>query len=406
MYQLIIHHDVGVVNKGGNLEKEPTGLGHVYLELLGHEESVVYGIISGYGVLGGSYAEYRPHGRERLDLARKYEARHPGDKILHSKIINIKEIQYLEAMVLLDEYEQYIGKKMPSEIYGLLGNNCAHFVNHIYRSMGLEGYYTRHYRASELQSINTILTKGYKALNFYPGDKPFTVFGSSIEEVAKKYNVDVSKVIKKEITKGIPDMETAMIQEALDHISFEIAPNLELLGNEGDIFEQVKPESELKDQTVIFNYPNKVINHLAGKLLSDQNYAEQYRENSINDALSGLKLTESIIPGITKQSLKSANEHYELIQQLTGIKSTSEELEKVEKYEQEFEQIKPKMQSFPSKQSYNTQTQEKNSDDQDWLNDILSHTQTAMNQAYNDPDMQQFLNTLGNNSGFNFEDSI
>lgn len=406
MYQLIIHHDVGVVNKDGNLEKEPTGLGHVYLELLGNEGSVVYGIISGYGVLGGSYAEYRPHGRERLDLARKYEAQHPGDKILHSKTINIKEIQYLEAMVLLDEYEQYIGKKMPSEIYGLLGNNCAHFVNHIYRSMGLEGDYTRHYRASELQSINTILTKGYKALNFYPGDKPFTVFGSSIEEVAKKYNLDVSKVIKKEITKGIPDMETAMIQEALDYISFEIAPNLELLGNEGDVFEQVKPESELKDQTVIFNYPNTVINHLASKLLSDQNYAEQYRENSINDALSSLKLTESIIPGITKQSLKSANEHYELMQQLTGIKSTREELEKVEKYEQEFEQIKPKMQSFTNQQSDNTQTQEKKSDDQDWLNDILSHTQTAMNQAYNDPDMQQFLKTLGNNSGFNFEDSI
>lgn len=29
-----------------------------------------------------------------------------------------------------------------------------------------------------------------------------------------------------------------------------------------------------KDQTVIFNYPNKVINHFADKLLSDQNYDE------------------------------------------------------------------------------------------------------------------------------------
>ena len=28
-----------------------------------------------------------------------------------------------------------------------------------------------------------------------------------------------------------------------------------------------------------------------------------------------------------------------------------------------------------------------------------------MNDAYNDPDMQQFLQTLGNNSNFNFEDN-
>jgi hypothetical protein len=30
MYQLIIHHDIGVIDKNGKLEKEPTGLGHVY----------------------------------------------------------------------------------------------------------------------------------------------------------------------------------------------------------------------------------------------------------------------------------------------------------------------------------------------------------------------------------------
>ena len=201
MHQLIIHHDIGIVNKDGKLEKEPSGLGHVYLELLNNEESVVCGIVSGFGVSDGSYSEYRPHGKERLDFARKYEVQHPEDKILHSKTINITEIQYLEAMVLLDDYEQYIGKNMPSEIYGLFSNNCAHFVNHIYRT-------------PELQSINSLLSKGYKVLGLYPGDKSFTVFGSSIEEVAKKYNVPKSLVSQKEAIQGIPDADFAIEQQA------------------------------------------------------------------------------------------------------------------------------------------------------------------------------------------------
>ena len=92
------------------------------------------------------------------------------------------------------------------------------------------------------------------------------------------------------------------------------------------------------------------------------------------------------------------------MQQLIGIKTPDTELEKIKKYEQKAEQIKPKMSGFTNKQSYNTQTQEKKSDNQDWLNDILANTQTAMNEAHNDPDMQQFMKDLGGNSGFNYDD--
>jgi hypothetical protein len=225
MHQLIIHHDIGIVNKDGKLEKEPSGLGHVYLELLNNEESLVCGIVSGYGVSDGSYSQYRPHGEERLALAREYENQNPDDKILYSKVIEITEIQYLEAMVLLDEYEQYIGKRMPSQTYNLFFNNCAHFVNHIYRSIGLEGDYTRNYKTAELEIINTKLTNGYKALGFYPGDKPLTVFGSSIEEVAKKYNVPKSLVSQKEAIPGVPDADFAIEQQAANQFTFVIAPN-------------------------------------------------------------------------------------------------------------------------------------------------------------------------------------
>jgi len=310
-------------------------------------------------------------------------------------------------MVLLDEYEKYIGKKMPSEIYSLFGNNCSHFVNHIYKSMGLEGDYTRSYRTSELNEINTKLTNAYKAVwGFYPGDKVLTVFGSSIEEVAKKYNVDISKVRKKEPTKGIPDMEVAMMQEACDQISFEIAPNLELSDHSNSDYKKEKANIQEDTKEVIINNPNKVINDKLEQLLSNPDQLKQYQQQSINDAFEGLKIGEKIIPGMTEHSVKSANEHYEFLQGLVGIKDPDIELEKIKQYKQKSTVTKSNMQSFMGGQNNTSQKQDPSQEDnQDWLNNLVSNTKNSMNDAYNDPDMQQFLQTLGNNSNFNFEDN-
>ena len=405
MYQLIIHHDIGLSKQNQQFTKDEWNLGHVYLELKENDDSVVYGIESGYKDSASQYFEYRPHGKERIELAKEYELHHPEDKILHSKAINIKEIQYLEAMVLLDDYEQYIGKKMPSEIYGLFGNNCAHFVNHIYRSMGLEGDYTRNYKTTELQLVDTKLTNGYKVIGFYPGDKAFTVFGSSIEEVAKKYNVDVSKVTKKEPTKGIPDMEIAMLQEACDQISFEIAPNLELLDHSNSDYKEKKTNIQEDTKEVIINNPNKVINDKLEQLLSNPDQLKQYQQQSINDAFEGLKIGEKMIPGMTEHSVKSANEHYEFLQGLVGIKDPDIELEKIKQYKQKSTTAKSNMQSFMDAQNNTSQKQDPlQEENQDWLNNLVSNTQTAINEAYHNPDMQQFLQTLGNNSEFKFED--
>lgn len=393
MYELIIHHDIGIINKEGKLEKEPSGLGHVYLELLNNDERVVCGIVSGFGVSDSSYSEYIPHGEERLKIAKKYELQHPEEKILHSKAIKITEVQYLEGVVLLDEYEQYIGKKMPSEIYGLFGNNCAHFVNHIYRSMGLEGDYTRNYRASELESINTILTRGYKALGFYAGDKPFTVFGSSIEEVAKKYNIDVSKVRKKELTQGIPDMEAALLQEASDLMSYEVLPNEQLLDYPCNSNEEQKSNLP-EDKGIKINNPNQEINKQLEDLLSNPTKLQQYQEQSINEALKGLKVAEQIVPNITADSVQSMNKNYKLLQDLVGIKNAKAECEKVEKYESN-QPEKTKSKPDQSEQDNNMQ----------WLSDIMSNTNSVMHEAHNDPDMKKLLKTLGNSSGFEFSDS-
>lgn len=405
MYQLIIHHDVGVINKEGNLEIDKNSPGHVYLELKGDDDSVVCGVLSGLDSdlsnlkkAYNSYQKYIIHGQERLTLAREYELQNPNDKVLHSKTIEITEIQYLEGTVLLNDYEQYLGKKMPSEVYGLFGNNCAHFVNHVYKSMGLEGDYTRNYKTSELDQINTKLTNNYKAFfGLYPGDKPFTVFGSSIEEVAKKYNVDISKVRKKELSQGVPGMEAALLQEASDLMSYEVLPNEQLLDHLHDSAEEEKlnlPE----DKGIKINNPNQVINKQLEDLLSNPTKLQQYQQESINDAFESLKIGEQIIPGMAEYSVKSANEHYEFLQGLVGIKDSSVELEKVEQYKQKPVKARSKMQS-------SARGQEQKEEDQDWLNTLISNTKNSMNDAYNDPDMQSFLQTLGDNSGFNFADN-
>jgi len=307
MYQLIIHHDTGLSKQDQQFIKDAWNLGHVYLELREDENSVIYGVLSGLDWSDlkktiNTYQKYIIHGKERLELAKEYESQNPNDKILHSKTIEITEEQYLEGVILLDKYEQYLGQEIPSEIYGLLENNCADFVKNIYRSMGLEGDYTRHYRTSELQQINTQLTNKYKIFDLHPGDKPFTVFGSSIEEVAKKYNIDVSKVSKKEPTQGIPDMEVAMMQEAFDNFSFVIEPNPKLLNTEEDLSNQKMPE--LVFEHSLFNVPNKTIN----ELLNNQGKLADYQKQSMKLAMEGLNEVGQLVPGLGNNILKSANE--------------------------------------------------------------------------------------------------
>lgn len=49
MYQLIIHHDIGIINEGGALKKDDKSPGHVYLEL---KENTTAVLLDGYEVTG------------------------------------------------------------------------------------------------------------------------------------------------------------------------------------------------------------------------------------------------------------------------------------------------------------------------------------------------------------------
>ena len=159
---------------------------------------------------------------------------------------------------------------------------------------------------------------------------------------------------------------------------------------------------------------NKVINKQLQALLSSPDDLKNHQKESFNNSLKDLKLAEEFAPNITKSSLESIAEHNGFIQELIGIKNPNQALEKIKKSEQEEEKMTPvvkdlvqniKNQEVITQKKKSSNTKEQKLDSEDWLTDIISHTQTAMNDAYNDPDMQQFLQTLGGNSNLNFEDN-
>lgn len=163
---------------------------------------------------------------------------------------------------------------------------------------------------------------------------------------------------------------------------------------------------------------NKVINKQIKALLSNPSDLKHYQQESLDNAMQDLKLAEGFVPNITKTSLESMDKHYELMQELMGIKDGALELKKVKKLEEEEEKFDPYLkdlakslknpQTFISTASTKPKTQKQKVDheDNDWLNALLSNTASMMQEASSDPDMQQFLKTLGNNSEFNFGDDV
>jgi hypothetical protein len=174
-------------------------------------------------------------------------------------------------------------------------------------------------------------------------------------------------------------------------------------------------DEDSQDQTLA---ANKIINKQIDKLLSNPSELHKYQQESLDNAMQDLKLAEGFVPNITKSGLESMGEHYEFMQQLIGIKDPTLELQKIKKLEEEEEKFDPYLQdlvqSFQNPQTFiaaastkpKTQEQKVDHEDNDWLNALLSNTASMMHEASSDPEMQQFLKTLGNNSGLNFGDEM
>ena len=183
-------------------------------------------------------------------------------------------------------------------------------------------------------------------------------------------------------------------------------------------FDYSSSDSESEEEYSETFAANKVINKQLKAFLSNPSDLKHYQQESLEHAMQELKLAENLVPNIAKSGLESMGEHYEFMQQLIGIKEPTLELQKIKKLEEEEEKIDPYLkdlvQSFQNPQTFiatastkpKTQEQKVDHEDNDWLNALLSNTASMMHEASSDPDMQQFLKTLGNNSEFNFGDDV
>ncbi|MDC0864364.1 hypothetical protein OAP56_00210 [Rickettsiaceae bacterium] len=320
MYQLIIHHDTGLKRESDQLHKDERSPGHVYLEVTNGEDNLIYGILSGidFNLMRpintyNTYGEYHVHGSERLELAREYEIQNPNDKILHSKSIEITEEQYFEGIILLNEYEPYIGKQVPSQTYGFVFNNCAHFVNHVYKGMGLEGDYVRNYTTSELGIINTALTNKYDRLDLHAGDKSFIAGGLTREEVANKYNLPVDML--SEIERPQDSLQSMLYTQTLQQFGahaaskvedkyFIIAANPKLLSQNPSDQNTSHQEEHSQNQ---FNYPMPEANQRINELLNNPEKLAQHQQMSMQMAMDAIKQSNQYMPSFYQQMQEQQN---------------------------------------------------------------------------------------------------
>jgi hypothetical protein len=222
------------------------------------------------------------------------------------------------------------------------------------------------------------------------GDKAQIVKGISKEEVAEKYNIDPDLISAKEPNYMPLDIDASCMKEfAMDSVKyFLIAPNPLLT------FSEFNKEVSYDDAKELINIAKIDLSKKPDDDLGINNSIKNVLDNpvkilvcqqqSMSFAMQGLSELDSTIPGlgdnILKAAMQSQAEYGDVLASM--IKST-----------------KPKgKEKAPEEHVVGR-------DDTDWLNNLVSNTKNSMNDAFNDPDMQQFLQTLGNNSNFNFEDN-
>ena len=171
-----------------------------------------------------------------IENAKEYQEEHPDEKVFYVKEIDITKEQYEGAWNVLEKFEPYKGKEIPKEVLGhiwtLFGYNCSDLVNTAYRGTGLPGNFTDKMTSQEVDQVPGLVAWYVKSLGgFGVGDKTLTVLGTSVEQVAKKYNVPEWRVSQRESIPGVPDADLAIEQEAANHKTFVIAPNPELVAS-------------------------------------------------------------------------------------------------------------------------------------------------------------------------------
>jgi hypothetical protein len=156
---------------------------------------------------------------------------------------------------------------------------------------------------------------------------------------------------------------------------------------------------------------NKVINEQISQLLSNPEQLKQYQRKAIEAAKADYELAKSLIPNLHDHLPYLDNEHDEFLQELVGVKDPSAALSAIQLADQELDGITPNfsnlMQSVGTRYQQNSSIfshfgGDNNQDANGWLNDLVCTSMSSLDSAQADPEMQQFMQVLGDNSFFNF----
>ena len=384
-HQFIVHHDLEINENGTKpLSSQMRFPGHAYMELknLVDKGSKIYGF----------YRKGCQSDIERKKYAEDYQKEHLDEQILFSKAFLIDQdaadrIRVYTEKCHLDITE--LPDDDPEASYNLFFNNCVDFVNCLFKLTGLPGLYSWYLTSEEVSQIPGII-RPHVISKMAPGDKAQIVEGRSIEEIAERYNIDTQLISEKESNSMPLDMDVNLIKgfSMYSVKYFLIAPNpLLVFANSGAemtyqdakvLIENAKAELDAEKESHAGSLGG---NAAIKNIFSNPAMLAAYQQQSMSFAMQGLSELGSTIPGLSDNILKAA------------MQSQAEYGDVLASM------INP---TKPKGQEKGDQEHVAGEDDTDWLTNLLSNTQLAMNKAYSDPDMQQFLQTLGNSSEFKF----
>ena len=394
-HQFIVHHDLKINEDGTKpLSSQMRFPGHAYVELKNLNKEPSNNTMG----IWGFYREGCRADIERLNNAQKYQAQHPDEQIVFSKAFLIDQdatdrIEIYASRCLLGLNSVEIAEDNPEAAYNFFINNCTDFVNRLFKLTGLPGLYSWYLTSEEVSQIPGII-RPHVISKMAPGDKAQIVEGRSIEEIAERYNIDTQLISEKESNSMPLDMDVNLIKgfSMYSVKYFLIAPNpLLVFANSGAemtyqdakvLIENAKAELDAEKESHAGSLGG---NAAIKNIFSNPAMLAAYQQQSMSFAMQGLSELDSTIPDLSDNILKAA------------MQSQAEYGDVLASM------INP---TKPKGQEKGDQEHVAGEDDTDWLTNLLSNTQLAMNKAYSDPDMQQFLQTLGNSSEFKFgEDS-
>jgi hypothetical protein len=241
---------------------------------------------------------------KRLELAREWDALYPDDPASHIKKIPFTDEEVLKAYDVAEERLKNPGT------YHLQSSNCVHEVQEVYQGSGRRGSFTDEYTSEELAQKMPGLTmsgigRAFMAGSFFPGDKPLTVLGTSVQEVAKKYDVDESRVSQREEITGVP-YDLAIEQEAANQFTYVIGPNPLLVASAASEEEQkisiaknTQSAETNDDENIGLLEVNEVINKkLQNAVITSDTPYSQYMLDKIEDSQRQIQEMQGKLQGI------------------------------------------------------------------------------------------------------------